>query len=117
MAHVENLQVILQQLQKRKMAGKTVSVIVGYTANYSVPVHENMQVFHSNGQAKFLEQPAREMQKDLGAIAVNALKQGKSLTVSLLLAGLTLQRASQQLVPVDTGNLKGSAFTRKDDGV
>jgi hypothetical protein len=29
-------------------------------------------------------------------------------------AGLTLQRESQRLVPVDTGNLKASAFVRED---
>lgn len=29
-------------------------------------------------------------------------------------AGLALQRASQKVVPVDTGNLKGSAFTKKE---
>ena len=117
MAHVENLQAVLQALEKRKKSGKTVSVIVGYTANYAIHVHENLEAFHSNGQAKFLEQPAREMQKDLGKIAVDALKQGKSLTQALILAGLALQRASQKLVPVLTGNLRASAFTRVDENV
>ena len=37
-----------------------------------------------------------------------------SLEKGLVLAGLRLQRDSQKLVPVDTGNLKGSAFTRLD---
>lgn len=31
----------------------------------------------------------------------------------LLAAGLIIQARAQELVPVDTGNLKGSAFTRK----
>lgn len=37
---------------------------------------------------------------------------GRHLEVGLLRAGLALQRESQLRVPVDTGNLKASAFTR-----
>jgi hypothetical protein len=38
--------------------------------------------------------------------------QEKRITVGLKRAGLFVQRESQRLVPVDTGNLKASAFTR-----
>ena len=34
----------------------------------------------------------------------------------LMKAGLFLQRESQKIVPVDTGTLKNTAFTRKKDG-
>lgn len=37
---------------------------------------------------------------------------GLRVAVGLKAAGLALQRESQRLVPVDTGNLKASAFTR-----
>jgi len=37
---------------------------------------------------------------------------GVRAALGLKAAGLFLQRESQQLVPVDTGNLKASAFTR-----
>ena len=37
---------------------------------------------------------------------------GKRVAGAIKLAGLILQRESQKLVPVDTGNLKASAFTR-----
>jgi hypothetical protein len=68
------------------------------------------------GQArsKFLEFPARELAGELGWLAAEAFKNGKNLLNALYIAGLHLQRASQSLVPVDTGNLKGSAFTRKE---
>ena len=90
-------------------------VVVGYTANYAVYVHEDLEANHPNGgQAKYLEQPAREMQKQFSEIVLKAMQGGASMLQGLLLAGLALQRASQQLVPVDTGNLKNSAFTRKD---
>jgi hypothetical protein len=35
-------------------------VEVGYQASYAVFVHENLEAKHTNGQAKFLEQPLRE---------------------------------------------------------
>lgn len=65
------------------------------------------------GQAKFLEQPARELSTTiLPDIVKRALEKKKTLAQGLLLAGLRLQRESMLLVPVDTGNLKASAFTR-----
>jgi len=65
-------------------------------------------------KAKYLEQPARELKTELGRIAGKAMENGASMSDGLLLAGLRLQRESQELVPVDTGNLKNSAFTRKE---
>lgn len=65
-----------------------------------------------NGQAKFLEQPARTMGDVLGKLVASALMAKKTMAQALLVAGLRLQRESQQLVPVDTGNLRASAFTR-----
>lgn len=67
-----------------------------------------------NQQAKYLEQPFREMRRELMQITVAAMKGGASLIKGLLIAGLALQRASQKIVPVELGNLKGSAFTEKE---
>jgi len=121
------------------------AVLVGYTANYALYVHENIEMkwrgFPRNmsirkgedgvaytgynqigkwrglfwgpaGQAKFLEQPARTMTGVLSDIVAVALKAKKTMAQALLLAGLRLQRESQKLVPIDTGNLRASAFTR-----
>ena len=41
----------------RKAGG---GVEVGYTANYAIFVHENMEARHTNGQAKFLESALRD---------------------------------------------------------
>lgn len=68
-------------------------------------------------QAKFLEQPARELRKEFARIITTACSNGATIEQALLAAGLRLQRVSQQLVPVDTGNLRASAFTRKETGV
>ena len=65
-------------------------------------------------QWKFLEQPARELSGEMALIVVRAVKRGVPLVKALILAGLHLQRASQEIVPIDTGNLRGSAFTEKE---
>lgn len=106
------------------------SVIVGYTASYAVFVHENVEMKGKGlprksgkgyywdpqgvAQAKFLEAPARTESNTMGKIVAEAMKKGIPLDQSLYLAGLHLQRESQKLCPVDTGNLKNSAFTRKE---
>jgi hypothetical protein len=95
-----------------KAAQKEVSVAVGYTADYALPVHENMEARHEIGQAKFLEEPARQNAPKYAGIIVEAINAGKTVTQAYVLAGLELQRDSQLLAPVLTGNLRGSAFTR-----
>ncbi len=106
--------------------GKTVTVIVGYTAAYALWVHESVEMkwegeerrsgigeyWGPHGQAKFLEAPARYLAAELGRIARTAIAKGATLAQALVLAGLRLQRESQMLVPVEYGNLKNSAFTR-----
>ena len=64
------------------------------------------------GRAGFLLDVARELSRELGEIVAKGLKRGLKMVDALLLAGLRLQRESQLNVPVDTGNLKASAFTR-----
>lgn len=121
-------------MQKIASIGKN-EVTVGYTAKYAVFVHENIEMKlkgksrkgkhpdgrkrkgkywdpQDKGRAKFLEQPARELSGRMGKQTANAMKNGATLSQALAVAGLLLQRASQLLVPVDLGNLKGSAFTR-----
>lgn len=105
-------------LREKAAASQQAKVIVGYTASYAVPVHENLEAHHPVGQAKFLEQPARELTNDgtLGDIVRKAVASGKTMAQALLLAGLRIQRDSQQLCPVLTGNLRNSAFTRLEEG-
>ena len=108
------------------------SVIVGYTANYALYVHENIEMKGrglprrapskgnywdpaGRGQAKFLEGPARQHRKVYGSIIVQAVKRGATVMMALFMAGLRLQRDSMLLVPVDLGILKASAFTMKED--
>jgi hypothetical protein len=90
------------------------SVSVGYTQSYAIYVHENLEAEHPTGQAKFLEQPAREKRKDIKDIVKDEVIDGAKLEDALLKGGLFLQRESQRLCPVATGALRASAFTRPD---
>ena len=131
MARVENLDSIVKAMRKRvaKIAEDAkCSVVIGYTAYYALYVHENLDpktigmniprpsglgVFWGPaGQPKFLEAPFRDNRDKYAAIVRNALKAGLTLKQALLLAGLELQRDSMELVPVEYGNLRASAFTR-----
>lgn len=89
-----------------------VAAVVGYSAPYALMVHERLDVQHNNGQAKFLEQPAL-MYRDMLAMQIERdLRQGKEMQQAVLGAAETLKLLSQDLVPVDTGTLRDSAFAR-----
>jgi len=103
----------LKDLETEYGAELEPSVIVGYVANYAIHVHENKEAKHNTDQqAKFLEDPLRDNQDKYAKVIAAALKLGESAKGALMLAGLNLQRDSQKIVPVDTGNLKAGAFTR-----
>lgn len=91
-------------------------IVVGYTAAYAIYVHEDLEARHPVGQAKFLEQPLREMGPELSRLIGEAMKRGVKFGAALYLAGLKLQAASQLLTPIDTGALRASAFTRLEPG-
>ncbi len=110
--------------------GKTVTVAVGYEAAYAINVHENVEMkwrglprksgigeyWGPHGQAKFLEHPARANADHYRQIVNDVLNRGGTMEQALMTAGLQLQRDSQQLVPVEYGNLKASAFTEVEKG-
>jgi len=121
----------VRKLQAKSKRKDDVAVIVGYTASYALAVHEKIDMKlkgqrrkgkgkkgrywdpQGRAQAKFLETPAREKRKEMLLIIKNMYRVTGGLEKGLLTAGLFLQRESQKLVPVDTGNLKGTAFTLK----
>jgi len=116
---LEGLRELLDALKRRQREwlanGKGATVVVGYTQNYALYVHEDLTAHHNVGQAKYLEQPAREFGNVIGKLVSETFRQTHNLTKSLLVGGLRLQRESQLLVPVRYGLLKASAFTRAED--
>ncbi len=73
-------------------------------------VHE-VQARHKVGQWKYLETPARQLNREMGRLIERGLMRGIGMLQSLMIAGLRLQREAQGLTPVDTSALKASAFT------
>lgn len=86
--------------------------------SYAEKVHENVFVKHEIGQAKFLEQPARQNQEKYREIVFAFLNEyfdyptlrrtGGVMLGALVKAAEALLADSQPLVPVDTGRLKES---------
>ncbi len=117
MVVLKGLDSLVSKLRAKAAKANTASaasVTVGFTASYTIPVHENMQAVHPVGQAKFLEEPARTLSAELGRLSRDVVARGGTMSQGLLVAGLRLQREAMQLCPVDTGALRASAFTRLD---
>lgn len=129
--HIKGLKKYKAQLKdkiKQREAEARRSVAVGYTANYALYVHENVQMrlagkprpnnrgsyWDPQGKAgpRFLTGALRDNLPELRLTLNRVVKQTGSVTKGILAAGLLLQRKSQERVPVDTGNLRSSAFTR-----
>lgn len=94
-------------------AGET--VVVGFSQRYAMVVHEDMNAAHPTGQAKYLEQPARDLQSELALIITQVFIKTKSMRQALIMAGLRLQREAQELVPIDTSALRASAYTAAEE--
>lgn len=131
------LQTKLKQRLALAESQKGASVVVGYSAAYAVHVHENTEMKlvgvprpgkkgkpglgkywdagrGKQGQNKFLEAPARVLRGELAKIVKEHVMKTGNLIQGLFIAGLRLQRESQELVPVHYGNLRASAFTEKE---
>lgn len=85
---------------------------VGYSAPYAIYVHENLQANHEHGQAKFLERPTRELHGELARSIRTDVGKDLGLEMANKNAAISLLKASQELVPTDTGALKASGYVR-----
>lgn len=98
-------------LNAKSIKGRVKSRLqVGYSAAYAGKVHEDLATPHANGQAKFLEAPARRYAKQMRDDIRRTLLARRSLDEALLKAGKFLLAESRKLVPVDTGFLRDSGF-------
>lgn len=114
---LNRLRTVIQEISDEIKSNQE-TVVVGYTQNYAIYVHERPTSRRSElaGKSwKYLEQPARGLQSELASIIRTVYKQTGSLVDGLILAGLRLQRESQEMVPIDTGALKASSFTAMEE--
>jgi len=140
-AGIKNVKALIDKLEARRRKSlheDNGSVVVGYNARYAVWVHEMIEKHAGEprtgtredgskrtgrwwdpigrGQPKYLEQPARELNNsgELARVIREAYKGKVDLLTALAVGAQRIQRESQKLVPVDLGNLKGSAFVEKE---
>jgi hypothetical protein len=118
---------------KMGQEAKDTVVDVGYKAPYAVYVHENREIWppgmrlaeqprpsgigaywdpQGQAQPKFLEEPTRMMSDELGKQLVQDVKDGMKIRDAMKKLGETLLAASQELVPVETGELRDSGFVQ-----
>jgi hypothetical protein len=109
---ISHLESKLRQTRTKVQRDWRTRIVVGYTAPYAIYVHENLQANHPTGQAKFLEKALRRTDRRLATIIANSIKAGATFQQAALKAGEVMKEASQELVPVDTGFLRNSAFNK-----
>ncbi len=116
MAEILGLKKLNRTLGKlaKEARAANVTVQTGFSQRYAVWVHEDLEANHPVGQAKFLEQPARELRSELGQIIVQVWNKTHNMEKALILAGIRLQREAQLRVPRDTTALRASAYTAVD---
>lgn len=117
----------LKNLEREAEEGENLSIAVGYEAEYAMWVHELVDMvlqgeprpsgkgvyWGPSGQAKFLEEPARRLRREMADIIVKSMSTDRrrgDLEYAMLLAARYLLRESQKLVPVEYGDLKKSGF-------
>lgn len=110
---------VLAKLKGMSLKGKkTMTVSVVYTAPYARIQHEDMTFNHPNGgQAKYLEQPARQLQAEMASIVRRSVEAKNGLEEGLERAGNLLLDVSRDLVPVDSGDLRDSGKVEIVEGL
>lgn len=114
MATVTGIKEVKEAIKSLKRNFRAEPVVVGYTANYALMVHENRSANFNVGKAGFLLDNTNEMKGELASIVKQTTKNNGSLQSGLDTAGLALQRKAQGDTPIDTGALRASAFTARE---
>lgn len=106
---------------RRRAGDRERAARVYYTADHSVPVHEDWPIARrptnfTVGGPKFLERPARERRDGIAAVIFDTLRRGFSMGEAVLRGARFLREISQnEYCPVDTGELRDSAGERLED--
>ena len=121
---------LIENLRRLKDKAESPVVAVSFAAEGAIYVHEMMEpktlgmnVPRPSGLGeywgppqygpKFLENTARELDNsgEIARIVREGMRRKLTLTKSLVIAGLRVQRESQERVPVEYGQLRASAQT------
>ncbi len=110
---VEGLTKAVEGIRLRSVAAGSkgkLKAVVGYKTPYALHVHENLEVHHPVGKAKYLTGPERRIRPKMVALVKAGLIAGKTPRAALWAAAQMLVAESQKEVPVDTGRLKQSVY-------
>lgn len=114
----------LTRMGNRSRAETKMSVNVGFTAPYALPVHEKVEMkwqglprrsgigvyWGPHGKAKFLEDPARDNQAAIAARIAQVTRNTHSVARGLYSGGVLLRQLSLEQVPVEYGVLRDSVY-------
>lgn len=107
---------VLASLKSQSLKGRVkMEGVVGYSAGHALYVHEDLETYHENGQAKFLEEPARLLSSEMLAIVKRSVENKNGLEEGIERACNLLLETSLPLVPVDTGELRDSGYVEIRD--
>lgn len=100
---------ILMNLQalSTKGIGKAQADII-YDTPYAAKIHEDLEMYHSNGEAKFLEKAYRRNLASVKDYMKIIIRNKMDLKDAVKEGATIILRESNKLVPVDTGRLKES---------
>ena len=110
---VEGLKQIVDKLTALKQQSEIdddLDIVVGYAADHATYVHEINANYNNGKQWKYLETPYRELRGQFAKNIVQSYKRTRSIRSGLSKSAKQLYQASQDIVPVDTGELKASGF-------
>ena len=114
MVKIENMSRLIARLKtmQANTPAQRESAATGFTQRYALYVHEDPLANHAPGKSwKYLELPAKQLREEIFVIVMKVYKKTKSMAQALLFGCLRLQRAAQEIVPIDTSALKNSAWT------
>lgn len=108
-AQLVGVRKVVDKLFHQYMKGRPKPVLeVGYSAPYALARHEAVML----PNAKFLEEPARRLEKNMVRVIENEARRTRNLERGMWQAGEMLLEDSKGKCPVLTGQLRDSGYSR-----
>lgn len=107
---LERVNRMIQRSINRVKPFEELQTEIGYTQTYALIVHEDLEVYHPYGQAKYLEMPSRRYRSNIYKVIAAGLGRGLSFQKSLLEGCEFLRQTAIPFTPIDTGALRLSTY-------
>lgn len=97
---MEGLEQVIKKLDELSKL-QDCSVVIEFTGEKDVTLHEDLQTTHTNGQAKFLEQPFRAMKDQIFTVIVETHKKTNNPRSALIAAANIILSKARELYPAE----------------